>query len=434
MAQTMPVTSARARPAVAGANMAAYHVIPEVGSASVPFTTVASDAAFGSWWPFDAMESDASGSSRRYSAAEQAAVARCLEAVRAQSAKRRGEGLSRWTFTLGVLNALFVAYSFGALRSYFWIIYFLEAMALFPIRWWRQWTARPLCQSLYWLDFCWVANFFGNIMLVLLVVDALLFDRTIFSTAMHTLIWRFSWGVSTGPLLLAAGALGNSLVFHDASNTVALFIHLFPSMLTYVLRWHRQEVLRDCPGIFLPEAAVNNVWTEIYVPAFTAYVAWWIVYTFWLLTCGLSSPKRGYDTVFHSTMQGAGGIAFAQAVLKHKTTQEVASMAESRTWPRQVALAYMFVHGFMVSAALLVSLPCYLSRSFHAFLMGLIVVRAVLNGASRYTHYLLKSYEDIICKELGLTEEDLHNMEIGGRQAVVSSESEDHDNDQPHTD
>ena len=91
-----------------------------------------------------------------YSAVEHAGVLRCLEAIERQAGKRADEGLSKWSFFLGVFNVILLAYCFGAHRAQFWIIYLVESVVIYPIKY------AKLAQNnrtAYFLDFCWVANF-----------------------------------------------------------------------------------------------------------------------------------------------------------------------------------------------------------------------------------------------------------------------------------
>ena len=87
---------------------------------------------------------------------EHAGVLRCLEAIERQAGKRADEGLSKWSFFLGVFNVILLAYCFGAHRAQFWIIYLVESVVIYPIKY------AKLAQNnrtAYFLDFCWVANF-----------------------------------------------------------------------------------------------------------------------------------------------------------------------------------------------------------------------------------------------------------------------------------
>ena len=52
-----------------------------------------------------------------------------------------------------------------------WLLYLAEAAVLFPLRWHYQWIARPLRESYFWCDFCWVANFAAAVVLLLVVAD-----------------------------------------------------------------------------------------------------------------------------------------------------------------------------------------------------------------------------------------------------------------------
>ena len=90
--------------------------------------------------------------------AEAAVVKRCQAIVDATAAAKEKEGLTSTAYTLGVLNTIVIAIVFAKLPGSFWVLYAVEALALFKIRW--DFAARQTPQEQwYWMDFCWVMNF-----------------------------------------------------------------------------------------------------------------------------------------------------------------------------------------------------------------------------------------------------------------------------------
>ena len=48
---------------------------------------------------------------------------------------------------------------FGAYPEHLWLIYLLQGSFFIPRKFYTMWTAKPLNQALYYLDFCWCMNF-----------------------------------------------------------------------------------------------------------------------------------------------------------------------------------------------------------------------------------------------------------------------------------
>lgn len=44
--------------------------------------------------------------------------------------------------------------------------------------------------------------------------------------------------LANGPLAFAVPVWRNSLVFHDVEKITSLYIHIFPGLLTYALKWY----------------------------------------------------------------------------------------------------------------------------------------------------------------------------------------------------
>lgn len=256
-------------------------------------------------------------------------VQKCLNAIEERSKQFQSKGMTKFNFVFGVSNSLIVAWSFGALPGYFWIVYIVEALILLPIRW-NNMIKRLPKEHLYWLDFCWCANFVGVILLMALLFKD--FD-------LHVQKWAFcaAWGLGNGPLLCAIAVLGNSLLFHDFDNTSSVLIHLFPSLVMYEMGWNREDVFEAFPNIFTYHFFNGiRLWEDIYYNAAVSYMAWWLPYAGWLLTIGMTAPKRGYDTIFHHTMRGAGGTVVSK--LLGFSPEEQKEMARGNSFTRGALL------------------------------------------------------------------------------------------------
>ncbi|KAJ4456649.1 putative transmembrane protein [Paratrimastix pyriformis] len=63
------------------------------------------------------------------------------------------------------------------------------------------------------------------------------------------ILFQVCFVFSNGPLIWAIPAWHNSLVFHDIDKITSLFVHAFPTLVTFCLRWFAQDRYITCSGI-----------------------------------------------------------------------------------------------------------------------------------------------------------------------------------------
>mmetsp|Transcript_67506 Transcript_67506/g.197477 ORF Transcript_67506/g.197477 Transcript_67506/m.197477 type:complete len:376 (+) Transcript_67506:70-1197(+) len=350
----------------------------------------------------DSFGSDDGSEGRRHVTPEERAIVnRCLNAVEARGQQLERKGLTKNKFIFGVANSLFVAWSFGAVPEHFWIIYVGEVLVLFPLRWQSQVTATPLKQHFYWFDFCWVANFLlVGAMLSLVAASGSFLDADV-SLDLRRRVFSAAWGLGCGPLLLATGAVGNALIFHDMDNTASVLIHLFPSLVLYVMGWQGARVHEAWPRIFLLSYFDGLMpFRDIFVNASLVYSMWLVLYVLWLFLHGMKLPDKGYDTIFHANMRGGFGSAIAKALKTPR--EEYKGMCVANCFPRSYALLYMLGHALLVYVAICFSLLCFLNKYIHGGMCAMMTLVTIYNGASRYTFYMIKNYGIVLRHELGI--------------------------------
>lgn len=127
----------------------------------------------------------------------------------------------KFSFLVGVLLLMLTEYLFISYPSYLYVAY---TIILVPLLMWRFITYHQQKHHYFLLDFCYFAN-------------------------LLTLLWLYKWphnlalfkvtfALTSGPLLMAVVAWSNSLVFHDIDRITSLFIHLYPPLVFYAERWH----------------------------------------------------------------------------------------------------------------------------------------------------------------------------------------------------
>ncbi|CAK0830644.1 unnamed protein product, partial [Prorocentrum cordatum] len=262
-----------------------------------------------------------------------------------------------------------------------------EACVLFPVRFGHQASARP--SQVDWLDLCWVANFVSIAVIMMLCLSHFGVIAVPQAFLRHQVFAAF-WGIGCGPLLLAGGVLGNALIFHDADNVASVLIHLFPSLVMYNMRFHADAVREAWPQFRL-DYFDDITGADIIIASTTFYLLWVSLYLLWLVTCGMSFPQRGYDTIFHYTMRNHTG-ALIYKRFRGVDQEEHRKLAKSNNFQRADALIYVACHAGLSFVAILTTLPSFFYSSFHLLVTLVVTILVIYNGAKRYTYYTTKLY------------------------------------------
>lgn len=120
-------------------------------------------------------------------------------------------------FTVGVLNLMMCEFCFTNTPGYFWIFYiFVMTISIVS----RYLHFKSLNWEYFMLDFCYFA-------LVCNMIAAIFFPE-------GNWFFRVSYIFANGPLPWAIVVWRNSYVFHDYDRMFSVYIHILPSMLSYV--------------------------------------------------------------------------------------------------------------------------------------------------------------------------------------------------------
>jgi len=333
------------------------------------------------------------------------------EVDKIQQNTKNSKGFQQQKFTLGLMNCLFIAFFFGKYPQHFWILYATETSFWMSYKFYGMYFAKPLCEVLYYLDFCWVMNTLG----VTVIIGMIFLDLHV-TTESFPLEWRkklfiASFGVFCGPVFMAAMTLPFvAFLFHDVNTMANLIIHLMPCMTMYHHRWHAAEISAAYPTIFphLVEFTeqLNSGKDPASVTKITllVYFAWFVPYTIWMLLVGLrlpsvskdkKKPPPKYDTVFHATWKGGPCELVGTTVWKRP---EAVSRDESERNDYEIRdfLLYMTGHAVMscgIGIVLIGDILCYGGgKNVHEALLWLATIICAERGAKRYTYYVTAMY------------------------------------------
>lgn len=331
-----------------------------------------------------------------------------LEEVDRIAMKRIHGGFNQVNFTCGVLNSILVVYTFGVYPQHFWILYLVEGILLVSTKIYIFATAKPLNNIYYLLDFCWIMNVLAILALLLFCCDGILFGRQL----SERLFYLASAGMACGPLLGACLVLPFvCLLFHDVGTMADLFIHIFPPMVMYTLRWCPNALRNAWPTVFyldylerisfFPISDANSI-SGI---ALGLYLLWWFMYSVWMCIWGLKLPSNGvYDTVFHSLMRGGLCQVFGETFWRRPSAESQLQMETNRFGVRDF-LVYMLLHAVLAIMSILVlGFLCFRFKSVHGLCLVLVTVVATHRGAQRYTYYTTVMYGRVLRKRFELDE------------------------------
>ncbi len=220
-------------------------------------------------------------------------------------------------------------------------------------------------------------------------------------------------GVACGPLLGAAGILPFvALIFHDFGTMCDVFIHIYPPMLMYTLRWKADEILKRWPQVFDLDYDVDFFGGPgtIFGNTIILYLLWLIPYVYWMVRVGMDLPnktppsgEKPYDTVFHSNMRKSLCVATGTYIWK-RPMEESLRQVKTNQFERRDLYIYLSGHFILVFLALcFLAYPCYKAEHLHGVLLCALALVVVWRGAMRYSYYSTELYVNIV-REMAATE------------------------------
>jgi len=321
-----------------------------------------------------------------------------LDLVERQALKRQKSGFNEFRFTFGVINSFLIIFVFGVYPQHFWLLYLLESLYFIPTKFIQMIRAVPN-QALYYLDFCWIMNFCGIIFLLIIM-----FDRDL-SELFHRRLFLAAFGISCGPLLASNISLPFiALIFHDISSMTSVFIHIYPPLLLYTLRWKVGEVTEAWPNTFLLEYDINfypsprvSFIDSIFGCTTIVYLLWLALYLVWMILLGFKNVEK-FDTVFHSTMRDGLCVKIGSIVWKRPVQLSI-EQTKTNEFETRDFMIYCAGHVILFFTSLVIlAYSCTLSSYVHGSILGICTVICIWRGARRYTYYSTKMYSILIRK------------------------------------
>ena len=326
------------------------------------------------------------------SSEEENGLRRALEIVKKQGDfYKRQQGLSPFSFALGLFNVGFTGFCLGRFVEYYWVWQVLKSLVLNYLSYSIKLKNH---QRLYLMDLChWLSfaySIVGTISLAAWAIPG--WKEWLAPVTSSPYVFRACFCLANGPLGWAVPALANALILHSVEHTAALFIHISPPMVTWALRWHPEEHEAAFPGI-LPMPGLDDTtngsgvgYVELITPAVTVYAVWWVVHVVWLVSHGRwhghSNPSgSSHDTVFHMTMRSIPRLG------------RWIGYVNDRPADIGPCVRYMMVHAAACLAVTALAPVFWYSLWAHTAFILLLLASSIWNGSRRYYGMMTSSYE-----------------------------------------
>mmetsp|Transcript_9383 Transcript_9383/g.23539 ORF Transcript_9383/g.23539 Transcript_9383/m.23539 type:complete len:494 (-) Transcript_9383:266-1747(-) len=378
-----------------------------------------------------------------------ATIREVLLAVQRHERDRIHSGFNSLNFAAGVLNSMLVAYVFGHYPQHFWLLWAFEALALIPRKIYQDYTASPLCQILYYADYCWIMTFMIIVSLYGLTIDWSTLSSSLGEIQqLVPMTWRKNMyrailGVGCGPLAGATAAMPFvAVVFHDSKLMTSLFIHLTPALLCYTFRWHADAIIRSWPRLFptlhdfsddleffpdgkglvyLPFQGIGSVAGNSYL----LYFLWFVPYVSWMCFWGLDLtrtnrrwkgkdglplPTSIYDTAYHSIFRD--GLNESIGGFFGRSPEESRRQQREGDYKIRDFCVIMCLHALSVwTTTMFVAFSCLSNKLVHAALLWVIVVLTVWRGADQYVYWVTSMSSSALQEEFKEILEEVHILE-----------------------
>jgi len=192
-------------------------------------------------------------------------------------------------------------------------------------------------------------------------------------------LFQIVFALSTGPLCVAIVMWRNSLVFHDLDKITSVFIHIFPPLVAYSLRWHPPN--NDFSLVCVePDCRMSGYY--VFVLSFIFYCVWQALYL--IKTEFFDKEKLARDQNIMTS------VRWMTQVKPHP----IYKMMLKNGIKLPPAAALTVVQGFYTFLTLLPIIPVFQYHDLHVIYLCLIFLVCIWNGANFYFSSFTETYAD----------------------------------------
>lgn len=285
------------------------------------------------------------------------------------------------SFVVGVGNTCITPVIAARLPVWIPIYYTVQLFYLITLRFFvyksKQW-------HYFFFDLCYYVN-------ILTLLSVWVFPSS-------TLLYTAAFTLTNGPVLWAIITWRNSLVFHSLDKVTSVFIHIFPALVTYTLRWFtvlhgiptEALVYRDENFPAISKMPVMGWWYTLFVST-GFYLAWQIFYVFFVIMDKKEKVESGSRTTSYTIL-----LNRSPEDNKKSFIVAITSMFGEK-YKLHIFIFWQFWYTLGTSS---LTYFYYQSFWFHSSCLVTMFAVSVWNGASYYIDIFSKHYLDEVGRRL----------------------------------
>ncbi|CAO0803080.1 unnamed protein product [Mucor circinelloides] len=240
-----------------------------------------------------------------------------------------------------------------------------------------------------------------------------------------TLLYTAAFTLTNGPVLWAIITWRNSLVFHSLDKVTSVFIHIFPALVTYTLRWFtvlhgdpdQALVYRDQHFPAISKMPVMGWWYTLFVST-GFYLAWQIFYVCFVMVAKKDKVESGSRTTSYTTLLNKSPEN------KNKSFILAITSLFGEKYKLHMFIFWQFWYTLGTSA---LTYFYYKSFWFHSSCLMTMFAVSVWNGASYYIDVFSKHYLDEVERRLAeFKEKNQQNSKILTKQRSLRRKQQKH--------
>jgi len=194
----------------------------------------------------------------------------------------------------------------------------------------------------------------------------------------NSLLFEIIFTLTNGPLAFAVVMWRNSLVFHDLDKLTSVFIHLFPPLVSFCLRWY--PLNENYSSICINSDCSIGFYDGFLYPLIL-YSIWQAMYT--IQTEYIDKKKIEKDKDIMTSARWMSKVKPHPVwVWFHKRGAPEASV-------HIVLAGTQFIYTMLMLA---ITIPLFNYFLFHAFYLSIISLICVWNGANFYFEIFTETY------------------------------------------
>jgi len=264
-------------------------------------------------------------------------------------------------FTLGIIALCVTEYIL--LKQPQWMSLWYTFLG-FPLLIARYFSYSQQKYQYFMLDFCYYLQ-------VLLLVHLYVYPSVE--------LFQILFALSNGPLCVAIVMWRNSLVFHDLDKITSVFIHIFPPLVTFSLRWYPPH--NDFSLVCLePDCKMSAYYA--FVVAYIVYWIWQALYSF--QTEVIDKEKLSKDKDLMTSVRW----------MTEFKPHPLYKLMLRRGFKHGPSAALALTQGIYTFITLLPIIPVFQYFELHVIYLCLIFLVCIWNGANYYFEIFTETYTD----------------------------------------